>query len=204
MSIKTVPPVSSGLNTFDARFGVPRPYGFSSQLAVGAFESIATVTVGSGGAASMEFTNIPQTYQHLHIRMLGRSTASGADVAFYIRFNSDSGSNYSRHLIFSDGSGTAVASSASQTSAWLGYVTATSATASALSPSVIEILKYTSTSEYKGIRTLHGSDQNGYGVVGITSNLWLSTNSISSILLYPGSGNFVQYSTVALYGIKAP
>ena len=34
----------------------------------GDFESIATVTVGGGGAASIEFTSIPGTYQHLQIR----------------------------------------------------------------------------------------------------------------------------------------
>ena len=36
------------------------------------YESIATVTVGSGGAANVEFTSIPGTYTHLQIRMLGR------------------------------------------------------------------------------------------------------------------------------------
>jgi hypothetical protein len=44
----------------------------SSRLAaVGDFESIATVSVGSGGAADVEFTSIPATYTHLQIRGIG-------------------------------------------------------------------------------------------------------------------------------------
>jgi hypothetical protein len=43
----------------------------SSKLsAVGDYESIATVTVGSGGAANVEFTSIPATYTHLQLRLL--------------------------------------------------------------------------------------------------------------------------------------
>jgi hypothetical protein len=37
------------------------------------FESIATVTVGGGGAATVEFTSIPGTYQHLQIRAIAWS-----------------------------------------------------------------------------------------------------------------------------------
>ena len=44
----------------------------------GDFESIATVTVGSGGASSIEFTSIPGTYQHLQVRGLLRQSSSSA------------------------------------------------------------------------------------------------------------------------------
>jgi hypothetical protein len=37
---------------------------------VGDFESIATVTVGGGGAANVEFTSIPATYTHLQLRII--------------------------------------------------------------------------------------------------------------------------------------
>lgn len=32
------------------------------------YDSIATTTVGAGGAASITFSSIPSTYQHLQIR----------------------------------------------------------------------------------------------------------------------------------------
>jgi hypothetical protein len=54
---------------------------------------INSVTVGSGGAASMEFTSIPSTYTDLVVKISGRSDNTGS-FANYLRFNSDSGNNY--------------------------------------------------------------------------------------------------------------
>jgi hypothetical protein len=34
------------------------------------------------------------------------------------------------------------------------------------------------------------------------SSLWMSTSAITSIKLYPNTGNWAQYSHFALYGIK--
>jgi hypothetical protein len=44
------------------------------------YESIATVTVGSGGASEVEFTSIPSTYTHLQIRALARNTTAEQQV----------------------------------------------------------------------------------------------------------------------------
>jgi len=64
----------------------------------GDFESIATVTVGSGGAASIEFASIPSTFQHLQIRFMGLLSSSNQGV--WVRFNDDSAANYSCHLLY--------------------------------------------------------------------------------------------------------
>ena len=45
----------------------------------GSYESIATVTVGSGGAASVEFTSIPSTYTHLQIRAIVRTNYTSSN-----------------------------------------------------------------------------------------------------------------------------
>jgi hypothetical protein len=50
----------------------------------GTMVKIDTVTVGSGGAASIEFTNIPQTYTDLQIVLSARSATS--DVFSQITF----------------------------------------------------------------------------------------------------------------------
>jgi hypothetical protein len=47
------------------------------------FESIATVTVGGGGASSISFTSIPATYKHLQLEIYGknnRGTVTDAPV----------------------------------------------------------------------------------------------------------------------------
>ncbi len=58
---------------------------------------IATVTVGSGGSASIDFTNIPQTYTDLHLLVSIREETSATAVAF-IRFNNTTTNRSERYL----------------------------------------------------------------------------------------------------------
>jgi len=69
----------------------------SAGYAVGDYESIQTVTVGSGGAADIEFTSIPATYKHLQIRVLCRGTEASENKNITFRFNSYTGTNYTFH-----------------------------------------------------------------------------------------------------------
>ena len=165
------------------------------------FESIATVTVGSGGAANIEFTSISGSYQHLQIRMI-TTTANDAQSIYY-QFNSDTGSNYVAHALTGDGAtarGRAVAAAARGIA--FGYETGTDTTYQA--GIVIDILDYASTSKNKTVRALGGQDSNGSGEVNIFSGLWMSTSAITSVKLYAASGNLKEHTTAALYGIKAP
>ena len=66
--------------------------------AIGDFESIATTTVGSGGIADVTFSSIPATYTHLQLRGIARTNRADSNQdAVVVRFNSDTGNNYSRH-----------------------------------------------------------------------------------------------------------
>ena len=67
------------------------------------FESIATVTVGSGGSSSISFSSIPSTYKHLQVRCIARSSRTQNSGYGVIRFNSDTGTNYSYHSLAGDG-----------------------------------------------------------------------------------------------------
>jgi hypothetical protein len=55
--------------------------------------------------------------------------------------------------------------------------------------------------KHKTVRGLAGWDANGSGYGGISSGVWRNTNAVTSINLVP-SGNFMQYTQFALYGIK--
>ena len=71
----------------------------SANTTVGtSYESIATVSVGSGGAANVEFTSIPGTYTHLQIRAIGQTAGSGQFVK--MQMNSDTTTNYNSHIIW--------------------------------------------------------------------------------------------------------
>jgi hypothetical protein len=166
------------------------------------YESIATVTVGSGGSSSISFTSIPATYTHLQIRGIARLTGAYSFEEYAITINSDTGSNYAYHYL--QGTGSAVSASggasvgAGKSGSWVG---GTSLTASVFGTIIFDILDYANTNKYKTLRMLGGVDSNGSGYVGIASSLWQNTNAITAITLDVPS-DFAQYSQFALYGIK--
>jgi len=173
----------------------------------GDYESIATVTVGSGGSSSIDFTSIPSTYTHLQIRGILRTTETGATYdgnLVRMRFNGDTGSNYTMHSVV--GYGTGYFADAAANVAYMEFArTAINGNGSSMfAVAVADILDYKDTNKFKTMRTLSGVDLNGGGRVYLSSNLWRSTSAITDIKIYPSSTfSFVQYSQFALYGIKA-
>jgi hypothetical protein len=169
----------------------------------GDFASISTITVGSGGAANVEFTNIPSTYTHLQIRGISQ-TSSTTNTDSYIRLGYG-GTYYAtsyRHLLYGDGSGAAAVAASGE--AYILFTTKSTST-SMFSADIIDILDYANTNKVKTIRGLDGRDVNGTGgQIAITSALWNYTNAVDRIELKPFNGSFAQYTHFALYGIKGP
>jgi len=176
----------------------------------GAYDSIATVTVGSGGAASVDFTSIPATYTHLQIRGIVKFSRTTGNEDLGVRFNSDTGSNYSYHQLIGNGATVSAFAGVTQTFMFAGQTMGSwTNAANMFSANVIDILDYADTNKYKTIRTLEGGDQNGNvapnsdtGSIGLTSGSWRNTNAITSIKLYPTGGTISEYTTYTLYGIK--
>lgn len=164
------------------------------------YESISTVSVGSGGVSSVDFSSIPSTYKHIQIRGIFQTTKN-ADSQMYTRFNGDTANNYSYHGLY--GTGSAVGSGGSgliNTGAW-GNCGPT--TASVFTTVVMDILDYADTNKYKTVRVLTGYDNNGSGLIYLSSFGWRSTSAISSMSIFcANSGTTQQYSRFALYGIK--
>jgi hypothetical protein len=191
--------------------GSAQGYGaFSVVAAAGDFESIATVTVGSGGASSVEFTSIPATYSHLQVRAFPKGNRSIAGENAFMSFNSDTTyTNYRTHTLF--GTGASVIAQTDQSVGDNGiYVysfqgNSGDSTADMFGAGVIDILDYANTNKYKTTRSLAGYATNGTaGLIGLTSGLWLSTSAITSIKFVPTVGtSWLQYSHFALYGIKS-
>jgi hypothetical protein len=174
----------------------------SKPAAAGDFESIATVTVGSGGSKTVSFSSIAATYTHLELRVIARSDRASSVDYYGFRFNSDTGSNYSKHYVGGDGSATEAGATANASTCELYHIPAASATASIFGADIIDIVDYANTNKYKTVRTLTGNDRNGAGRIDLFSHSWRNTNAINEITITCGIGNFVQYSHFALYGIK--
>jgi hypothetical protein len=161
------------------------------------YEAIATVTVGSGGAADITFSSIPATYTDLIVKLSGRSTTSDADM--YIAFNSNT-SNYSRRVLRGNGS---AASSTSGSDRYVGTIDSSGETASTFGNWEIYVPNYA------------GSNNKSYSIDSVEENnatqafqyfiagLWSNTSAITSLKLeFIAAGTFAQYSTATLYGIK--
>jgi hypothetical protein len=170
----------------------------------GDFESIATVTVGAGGASSIEFTSIPSTFQHLQVRMISRSTQAASLVGLQLRVNGISAATYARHQLYGDGSSAVATGQSGYSAMFAGTTSAASGTASAFGAAIIDLLDYANTAKNPVARTFGGVDLNGSGYIHIDSGLRPVAEAVSSITLVVSAGNFAQHSTAALYGVKAP
>jgi hypothetical protein len=174
------------------------------------YESIATVLVGSGGSSSISFTSIPSTYKHLQIRALSRGTDAGnGGIGIRMRFNNDTASNYSWHLLtgFQGASGgISAGAGTSQSSMLVSEQPSAGNGASIFAGFITDVLEYSNTNIYKTTRSLSGYDINGstsgYNYMDFISSNWRSTSAVNQIDLFCSAGNFAQYSSFALYGIK--
>ena len=164
------------------------------------FIKIATVTVGSGGAATMAFSSIPSTYTDLVVKTSIR-TSRGTYAADLIRvdFNGSSTSQSSRLL---EGSSGGVGSFALSTTQVITGTTSVS-TANTFSNGEIYIPNYAGSTN-KSISADSVAENNAAdGPLYLAAGLWSNTAAITSITLTNvNSATFQQYSTATLYGIK--
>jgi len=174
----------------------------------GDYQSIATTTVGSGGSSTVTFDNISGTYKHLQVRYIARNSGTGDNfIAMKWIFNSDATAVYSNHYIYGNGAATGSAATTSASSAggdgMLGMIKDNAAGYTNMyAAGVLDILDYANTNKYKTCRLLWGEDLNGSGRVALQSANWQKTTAINRIDFSCATGDFMQYSQFALYGIK--
>jgi hypothetical protein len=162
------------------------------------YDSIATTTVGAGGASTITFSSVPSTYKHLQVRAFGK-VGTATNVRF--RLNSDtSTSTYSYHYLYGDGSTPSAGNGTGTGNFGPGYVGYMSSNAQ-FGSFVIDILDYANTNKYKTARSLLGVDANGSGNIMLSSSVWLNTAAVSNLEIY-AAYNFAEYSSFALYGVK--
>jgi hypothetical protein len=171
------------------------------KISVGAFESIATATPSG---TSVTFSSIPQTFTHLQVRAISRTTRNDASVdGMYMRFNGDANGNYSYHWVQGNGSSASVVSGTNTTVITAAFNGADAqTTANVFSNSVWDVLDYTNTNKYKTTKSVFAYNADGgVGTVSLGSGNWRNTAAITSIPLF-AEGNFVANSHFGLYGIK--
>ena len=163
------------------------------------FIKIASVSVGSGGASSIDFTSIPSTYTDLCIKLSGRSANTSNFDNPRLTINGSTSTFSRRELYAENGS----VGSEAVSDRLIGVVPAANATSSTFGSLDFYLPNYA------------GSANKSYSVDSVTENnsttqamwmlagLWSTTSALTDITISLNTaGNFVQYSTATLYGIK--
>ena len=157
------------------------------------YTPIATQTL-STAVSSISFNQLPSSYTDL-VLVVNGINATGGD-ALGIRFNGDTGTNYSNTRLLGDGSAASSNRNSNQTAINIGFTNSSSP-----SPNIISINNYSNSTTNK---TAIGRSGNASNEAKAAVGLWRNTASINSITLINLSGyNFASGTTATLYGIAA-
>ena len=154
------------------------------------YTPIATNTLSSS-AASVTFSSIPGTYKDLVLV----ATAPSGDNNEVLRFNNDTGSNYSWTRMWGNGTDALSSRSASDT-----YIRNTGGDLSSQNIVIINIQNYSNATTYK---TTLGRGANTPALTMATVGLWRNTSAITTITYSVTANTFATGSTFTLYGMGA-
>jgi hypothetical protein len=158
------------------------------------------IVVGSAGASSVTFANIPQTgYTDLVVKASARGT-SGSFASLRMTVNGAT-TNYSSRRLYGDGS-----SAASDTPSSPAYLVQTpipsaSETANTFSNSEYYIPNYAGSSNKSISFDSVGENNATTAYDMMVAGLWSQTTALSSISLFMSSGDLAANSTFYLYGV---
>lgn len=171
--------------------------------AAGAYELISTTLVATTTTSVTFDTSALSSYKHLQLRMVTRGARSDihVDGGGFIRFNSDTASNYNIHRL--NGNGSAVQSGYGTGTALTDiYSPAALATSGNFGSTIVDIIDFGNTAKFKTVRWLNGAgDPSGTVHIRLQSGLWRSTSAITSVLIGMNE-SIAAGSRFSLYGIK--
>lgn len=164
-------------------------------------QPIYTQTVGAGGAATVTFNNVPQTFTDLYLVASVRGTASQLSVDCFCSFSGQTGTNHSQTRLI--GSGSSAGSDRPTTGSGFRLVDAAGATSTSntFSSAVFYLPNYISINNRSVITdgVMENNATTTYSI--LTAVSYLSSAAITSIRFDSSPGSFAQHSTFTLYGI---
>jgi hypothetical protein len=150
------------------------------------YTPLATVTLG-GTASSVTFSSIPATYRDLVLVVNGKTSGNQSTG---LRFNSDSGSNYSMVRMFTTSSSTSTTT--------FGLLTTGDPTADTLS--IAQIMDYSATDKHKTFLVRSNITANNTAAHAVR---WADTDAITSVEVVAISTTWAVGTTFGLYGIAS-
>lgn len=164
-------------------------------------ELISTTTVGAGGISQINITSIPATFTDILVLASVRSDYATTTAPFNMRLNNTVAAQYNSRQLYGNGS-SATSGSYSNRYAMENdiYIPGSSSTTNTFANVAIYIPNYAG-SAYKTVSWDAVGEGNITGAYqGILAGIWNNTAAITEVN-FVGAGNFVQYSTVSIYGI---
>ena len=171
-----------------------------------AFTVIDHTELGAA-ASSWDVTSIPTdgTYDHLMLKWSVRTDNAAYLADLDMQFNADTGSNYSRTILYANTATPASARATSDTSIGHVYGNADSTTANTFSSTTVWIPNYANTANFKQVITKSvvegATTTDSQWIIVLNAGLWQDTSAVDQITVSYGA-DMVQYSTFTLYGIK--
>jgi hypothetical protein len=162
------------------------------------YEAITSTTLGSD-TATVTFSSISGSFTDLVLVMALRGASAGTDYDAWFRFNGDTSTNYSRTVLYGDGSIAGSLRNSNMANAYGPYPPGNGATANLFSVDVVHFMSYSNTNVFK---TYMNRSNYRSGVIA-NVGLWRSTSAITSIQIGMDGSSIKAGSTMSLYGIKA-
>lgn len=159
-----------------------------------AMTALATITLASA-QATVTFSSISSAYRDLRLIVNNKMVNGGASCD--IRFNSDSGSNYSSVYVYGLGYGSGTSGVATTN---YGYVDVLGTDTTIPSLFTVDIMDYSATDKHKSAISRGSNPTAG---VQMSAIRWASTAAITTVTLSTGSGNYAAGTTMTLYGVSA-
>lgn len=161
------------------------------------YTPIATYTVSGTSTKDVTFSSIPSTYTDLVLVCGYARSSAGNNIS--MRFNSDTGTNYSE--TFMETNGTSIFKSRNSNDSSMRIAAIDGGTSTGQATLIINVQNYSNTTTYKTAISRY-SEANGY--VGSAVGLWRNTAAINSIVIGLSSTvTWTDGSVLTLYGITA-
>lgn len=187
------------------KFPPPRYDRLATETKAGAALAVAQVLATqtlAAVAASITFSNIPQTFRNLLLLGKLRSTIAGTADDGFMRLNSDATANYDSAYLYVNGTtvagGTIVAST---NGIYVGALPGSTSAANNASAIELTLPDYARTAWRKSGHARASDQSETRQVCLISDGSWRNTAAVTSLTIYASGGNLAANSTVTLYGL---
>ena len=156
------------------------------------YTQINSVTLAAA-SASVSFSAIPASYRDLVVIVEGNTATSGRPV---MRFNADTGSNYTSVMMSAGGS----PYSATISTTYIDPIPDYSVTGKF--SAIWQVMDYSTTDKHKSL--LVRLNQHDALIVHASAGRWANANAITALSVLTNNGaNYSSGTTFTLYGIEA-